>query len=135
MNFAKFPVFVFTVIVLSAMYSCTKESGPGGNATIYGQVWVINYNAELTHKLGEYWGQQEDVYIMYGNDTIPSDDTKTGYNGTYWFRFLQAGEYTVYVMSEDTTFTYPSGKFPIKTTVTINDNGETVQAPTLTIVK
>lgn len=122
----------FIAIVFTA---CTKDEGPGGNATIYGQVWVINYNMELTNKLGEHWGQEEDVYLMYGNDTIPSDDTKTGYNGTYWFRFLQAGEYTLYAMSEDTSFVYASGKYPVKASVSISENGETVEAPMLTIVK
>ena len=131
-----FRVPFFLVFVTLIMFiSCSKTEGPGGSSTIYGQVWAINYNYELTNKLGEHWAQEEDVYIMYGNDTIPSDDVKTGYNGTYWFQFLQEGEYTIYVMSEDTTFTHSSGKYPVKTTVTISENGETIEAPLLTIVK
>ncbi|MBI9067102.1 MAG: hypothetical protein JEZ09_07405 [Salinivirgaceae bacterium] len=118
-----------------ANMSCSKNEGPGGNSTIVGKIWVKNYNAELTNLLGEFWAEEEDVYIMYGNDTIPSDDVKTGYNGAYWFKYLQEGEYTIYAMSKDTTLMSPSGKFPVKTKVSISDNGETVEVPTITIVR
>lgn len=127
--------YLLAMVSLSFVSSCNKNEGPGGNATIYGKVWVLDYNQEYTRKLGEYWAQEEDVYLMYGNDTIPSDDTKTGYNGSYWFKYLQEGEYTLFVYSEDTTLQTPSGKFPIKIPITITENDETVEAPTITIVK
>jgi hypothetical protein len=115
--------------------SCEKTEGTGGTSSIIGRVWVRNYNADFSQINAEYWAEEEDVYIIYGNDTIHSDDTKTSYNGSYRFDYLQKGEYTLFAYSDDSTFTSPSGRVPVKITVTVKDNGEEYLAPMMTILE
>lgn len=117
------------------MVSCEKPEGTGGTASIVGQVWVENYNADFSRLNAEYWAEEEDVYIIYGNDTIQSDDTKTSYNGSYRFQYLQPGTYTLFAYSDDSTFQSPSGRFPVKVTVEISEPGEEYLAPLIKILK
>jgi hypothetical protein len=121
-------LFVFS------LSSCDINEGPGGTSTITGKVWVLDYNAEFTYLYSEYWAEDEDVFIIYGNDTIFSDDTKTGYDGSYRFQYLQEGNYTIYCMSKDTTGISSSGNIVKKASVLISDNGDEIVVPTITIV-
>lgn len=122
--------FIFVGIV-----ACDKVEGPGGYSTVYGRVKVLDYNSELTNFLGTYYAFDEDVYLMYGNDSIPSDDVKTSYNGYYRFEYLQPGSYTVYVISEDTTGLSESGHFPVMKEILIPENGDEIEVPEIVIVK
>jgi len=121
-------LFVFGII------SCKKEEGFGGTATISGKVWVQDYNAELTNIKEEFWAQEEDVYLIYGNDTIYSDKTSTNYDGSYWFQYLREGDYTVFVYSDSLSLT-TSVRIPIKMKVSIGKSESDVVVPTITIVK
>lgn len=47
---------------------------------------------------GYYPGQR--VFISYGNSTTADDDTRSGWDGTYKFEWLQKGDYTVWTISE-----------------------------------
>lgn len=120
-------------VMLIALFSCEKQEGEGGTSTIMGQVYVKNYNADFTIKLGEYYAPDVDVFIIYGNDSIYSDDFKTGLNGWYRFDYLNQGKYTIYTFSPDSTRRDPSNMIPVKTTVTITENNSTVIAEKLVI--
>lgn len=126
------------VILITLLFSsCEKSEGPGGTSTIAGKIWVENYYQTSEILLGEYWAEEEDVYLIYGNDTIYSDDTKTNYDGTYRFQYLNNGTYTIFAYSDDTAKTSlsPSGRIPIMQTVTIKNQGSTVIVPDITIRK
>lgn len=127
-------LLLFAFIVMSAV-SCDKAEGPGGYSSISGRVKVLDYNIEHTNLLGTYYAYDEDVYLIYGDDSIPSDDMKTSYNGYYRFEYLQAGNYTVYVMSEDTTGVSESGHFAVMKEILIPENGDEVEVPEIVIVK
>ena len=115
--------------------SCLKEEGLGGNAVIEGKVYVLDYNAELTQKLGEFYGSNIDVYIIYGNDSIYSDDFKTSYDGSYRFDHLRPGDYSVFAYSEDTTGVSEDHVFPVFKNVTITDKDQVVDLDDIIIVK
>lgn len=126
--------FALAAIALIAA-SCTKEEGIGGNATIEGKVFVLDYNAELTNKLGEFYGADIDVFIIYGDDIIYSDDFKTNYDGSYRFQHLRPGTYKVFAYSEDTTGVSEDKIFPVFKEIEISDKSETITVEDIVIVK
>jgi hypothetical protein len=129
----KINILLSVVAFLLIMSSCEKEEGRGGTAKIVGNVWVKDYNADFTRLLNTYWAQDEDVFLMYGNDSIHSDKTETAYNGAFMFEYLQAGDYRVFVYSKDSTLTSSSGIVPIIIPITISDKDDDVVVPTINI--
>lgn len=131
-NLLRFIVVFLLAIPLSA---CEKEEGEGGTSTIVGRVLVKNYNSDYTIKLGEYYAQGIDVYIVYGSDSIYADDFETGLDGWYRFEFLNKGTYTIFTMSDDPERQSPSGEIPVSQTITIRDNHSTVVVDDLVVYK
>ena len=123
-------LFLFFAFVL---FSCEKEEGPGGTSTIEGRVYLIDYNDEWTFKRGEYYAPGIDVYLIYGDDNIYSDDFKTGIDGWYRFEFLRPGDYKVYAFSRDSLKQSSSGIVPVLKTVHISGNNETVNVDDIVI--
>ncbi|PLW92546.1 MAG: hypothetical protein C0592_10270 [Marinilabiliales bacterium] len=124
------------VLLLALMASaCTKVEGPGGNATITGKVYVLDYNMELTNKLDEYYGADIDVYLIYGDDLIYSEDFTTNYDGSYRFQNLRPGTYKVFAYSEDTTAGTEDYLFPVFQTVEIKKNNDEITVEDIIIVK
>lgn len=124
---------IILMVFVSAFISCEKEEGPGGTSKIIGNIWVRDYNSDFSRLNGEYWAQEQDVYLIYGNDSIHSDKTETAYNGSFMFEYLQKGDYKVFVYSKDSTLTAASEFIPIITQVSVSKKGETVVIPTITI--
>jgi len=85
--------------VLLSFLSCNKEPGPGGQASIQGKIKVDNYNALCVY-VDSYYGPDEEVYIIYGDEPASGDRVRTAPDGTYMFRFLRPGKYKVYCYSE-----------------------------------
>lgn len=121
------------ILAITVLTGCTKEEGEGGTSSITGKVYVLDYNFEYTTLLGEYYAQEEDVYIVYGDDEVYSDRFDTHHDGTYRFQYLRQGTYTVYAYSEDTTGGLPL--IPIEKTVEITGNNQVVEAEDIVIVK
>jgi hypothetical protein len=129
----KIILLLFAICLITV--SCTKEEGLGGKATIEGKVYVLDYNQELTNKLGEFYGADIDVFIIYGDDVIYSDDFKTNYDGSYRFTHLRPGKYSVFAYSEDTTGISETNIFPVFKDLEITDKSETVTVDDIIIVK
>ena len=118
---------VFFILVLF-ISSCEKEEGTGGTSEIKGKVYAFDYNAELTVLNSEYYAPEEDVYIIYGDDKIYSDDFKTHFDGSYHFQYLREGKYTIFAYSKDLSRTSPSGIITVKVEVEITGKNQTVIA-------
>ncbi len=89
--------------LLLGLMSCIKLEGlegEGGTSTIMGKVYAFNYNYELTQLRWEGYVPEEDVYIVYGTDTIYGDRFRTNYDGSYRFKYLQPGTYTIFAYSK-----------------------------------
>lgn len=125
-------IILLTILNLS---SCDKYEGPGGNATITGKVYVLDYNQELTTKLGEYYSGDIDVFLIYGDDIIYSEDFKTNYDGSYRFQNLRPGNYRVFAYSEDTTSGSENYLFPVFQNIEITKNNEEISVEDIVIVK
>jgi len=133
-----FPIFALTATLLLAsgvMVSCTKEAGLGGFATVEGRVYVNDYFDGTNTFKANYYGADERVHIMYGDDRVPSNDMRTGPDGNYRFVKLVEGKYTVYCYSEcapnDTAC--KSGVKAIEYAFEITDRKQAVVLPDITV--
>ncbi len=122
-----------SLLVLLAFTSCEKEAGEGGNATIYGKVWVRDWNANFTSLVGEYFGTDEDVYIIYGTDKTYGNRVRTGPDGLYEFKYLRPGKYKIYAYAKDSANATNNQLLPIYKEVVISDSDTEVDAGTITV--
>jgi hypothetical protein len=127
-------VVLSLVVFITLSFSCKKEAGEGGNSSIYGKVYVKDYNSTFTILQDEYYGQDVDVYIIYGDEKSYGDHTSTNYDGTFEFKYLRPGTYHVYAYSKDSTL-QTSASIPIIKDVEISDKGEEVESPEIIIFK
>lgn len=70
-------------------------------ASVTGKVYVQDYNGNCTQLRDEFYGIDEDVFIIAGDDPSYFDKVKTGPDGTFWFPYLRKGKYKVYALSEN----------------------------------
>lgn len=120
----------FLILFLS---SCAKYEGEGGSATIKGVIKEQKYNT-LGNVIAEYPIADQNVYIIYGNNsTFYDDDIKTSYDGSFEFRYLKKGSYKIFVYEDCATC--PSGKKEVIVPVEISKNNEVVTLDTINIKK
>jgi hypothetical protein len=126
-----------TGFTLTAMFlllaACSKDPGQGGSSSIYGKVWVRDYNTTYTMLMDEYYGQEIDVYIIYGEDKSYSDRTRTSYDGSFEFKYLRKGTYHIYAYSKDSTL-QTLALIPVIKDVEITKNRQEVEAQQITIL-
>jgi hypothetical protein len=117
----------FSILLLAlALFGCQKTEGPGGQAMVHGKIYAKEYNASFTQLVDEYYASEKDVYIMYGDHEVYDDDMKTNFDGTFEFKYLTKGKYTIFVYSKDSTFSVPGGSEPIFMEFEITDKKEIV---------
>lgn len=136
----KWRYFLYSLFALYLVFltACEKEPGEGGTATIMGKIKIQDVNDST----GEFQGDPYDapdynVYIIYGEGTIPDDDTKTSFDGSYQFNYLYKGPYIIFAYSEcdDTFSNCPSGQEPKMDTIEITQKGETYEIPTIIVIE
>ncbi len=125
------PVLLLLPILLIA---CAKEPGVGGAFNIVGKVYAYDYNAEMTNLRTQYYAPDEDVFIIYGDDTIFSDRTRTNFDGTYRFQYLRPGTYTIFAYSKNLETRLPP-LYAVKKTVSILSDQDIVTIEDIEIVK
>lgn len=92
-------LLLFLSAAVFIFVSCKKEEGKGGQATITGKVYAYDTdNNDIPKDSGYYAGVR--VYISYGDNAGSDDDTRTSYDGTYTFNWLQKGKYKLWVISK-----------------------------------
>ncbi len=112
---------VITVCLIVIFASCRKQEGTGGTSSISGNIIA---DVIFDNKNGDTLGTNQklanaNVYICYGTDSIPADNIKTNYDGSFRFDYLQKGTYTLYVLSDNIvpSTPYPSTNFQLYTIV------------------
>ena len=102
-----------------------------GQATITGKVFVKKTkNGKV---VAEYYGMDERVYLVFGDEINYQDQVKTNYNGEFQFKGLNIGTYTLYCYSKDIDNQSPSGEVVVKMTVTIKKATDKKVIPDLEI--
>lgn len=114
--------------------SCTKEPGPGGNSAIYGKVLVKDYNTGFTLLNEQYYGQDVDVFLIYGDDRSYSEHVRTSYDGSFEFKYLRTGDYHVYCYSEDSSM-QTQALIPVIRDVTISKKNQDVEVEEIVVFK
>lgn len=122
---------VFSSLLLT---SCLKDEGEGGASTIVGRIYAYDYDAEMMNLRAQYYAPDEDVYIIYGQDSIFSDRTRTNHDGYYRFEYLRPGTYKVFAYSKNLQTKLPP-EIPIIKTVQIVADGQVVIAEEMEIIK
>lgn len=96
-------VFIPFVLITLILSSCKKYEGEGGRGTINGKISImeiLHINSSPSDTI-YYDGADEDVFIIYGDGkTTPDDKIACGYDGSFTFKYLQPGTYTIYAYSE-----------------------------------
>jgi len=127
---------IFITICLFALFnSCSQPEGIGGSSTIKGKIWINYYNDDFSKLLSSepLPAKDEDVYLVFGNDSVVGDDTKTSYTGDFEFEYLWPGKYKLYYYADDTTGK-SSKKVEMVQEITLGKN-ETVELNNLIIKK
>ncbi|MCD6018169.1 MAG: hypothetical protein K0S53_1290 [Bacteroidetes bacterium] len=94
---------IFSLLFCIVFFSCKKEPGEGGFASIEGKVYVKNYDPYFSILFSEHYLPGETVYIIYGDGTEIGNTVKTSYDGSFKFKYLRKGKYKVFVIGEDST--------------------------------
>ena len=127
-------MFHVTVLLL-LIVSCAKEPGEGGTSTIKGKVYAKKYDGSLSVLREEFYVPDERVFIIYGNDSVYSDDFRTNYDGSYEFKYLRKGKYKIYSLSKDLNNKTSVHEKPVFVEVEITQNKQTVEAADIIIIK
>ena len=111
--------------ILFISLSCTKEEGIGGQSALIGKVVRVEYITSETNKDSmiikrEVPASDQEVYIIYGNNTTIGDKITTSNDGSFKFEYLQAGKYKIVTYSEDTA-NVNTLKMSIVKEITISD--------------
>lgn len=131
----KFTVFIFLGFLLP-LASCRKEEGVGGRATIKGKLLAGNFHDSNVGVSECDFSADERVYIIYGeDDKFPDEDIRTGFDGSFEFRFLRKGKYKIYAYSLDTSLKSSQSMIPLIKEVEIKDTKETVEISDFIIYK
>jgi hypothetical protein len=96
--------FILLIALLTLGFtSCKKYEGEGGRSQIKGKLTVnekLYINGTLS-QIVSYSGATEDVYIVYGSqDSIFDDKIECNYDGTFSFKYLFPGTYTVFAYNK-----------------------------------
>ncbi|OFX71742.1 MAG: hypothetical protein A2X12_08990 [Bacteroidetes bacterium GWE2_29_8] len=127
-------IFLLIITSIIVLGSCKKEAGTGGSSSIYGKVYVRDYNSTYTVFEEEYAGQDMDVYIIYEDDKTFSERIRTNYDGAYEFKYLRKGNYHIYAYSEDSTL-LTNAMIPIIKDVEVTKRKQVVEVPDIIIFK
>ncbi len=122
--------FLIAIFIFSA---CEKDPGPGGKASIQGKVWIEEYNGNCSDLRATYYGVDEEVYIIAGDEPSYFERVRTGPDGTYWFPYLQEGRYTVYAISNACDLTDANETRRLE--VEISDRKAKIVLPDIVVVR
>ena len=115
------------------LLACNKEAGEGGSSSITGKIYRVETNV-LGDTLEQYYAADYDVYIMYGqDDSIYDDKFATSLDGSYQFRNLLPGSYTVFAYTRCDLC--PSGETAVTRDVEITEKGTSVNLEDIVVFK
>lgn len=122
----------FTILLFFtfAFLSCQKTEGYGGKASIQGKVYGYDYNSNGNLVSEGYLGDVR-VYIAKHGTTQYFDDTRTSYDGSFLFQYLQEGKYDLWAFGDCDNCSWDQTYHLI--TVEITSKKEVVVAPDIEI--
>lgn len=110
------------LLIIGMLSSCNNDEGLGGRSAIEGRIFkIIHSDDNFVLRTDTVPAAEADIYLVFGNDGFYGEDTKTGFDGVYRFRYLNSGTYTLYAYNK-----YPSGeKESVSTSVQVKRSSTT----------
>jgi len=96
---------LFLLIFVLLPFSCQKDEGLGGTASIAGTITEQFYNDDYSLLIYEKPAVDEEVFIVYGSSEELGNRVRTNNLGQFRFKYLYPGNYQVYFISGDSTST------------------------------
>lgn len=121
-----------TLLMILGLSACKKEAGDGGLATIEGNLYENLYDPSGVF-IEKIPAGNENIYLIYGDNTTYDDRTDSDADGKYQFKELQKGEYRVFAFSDCNTC--PSGLVEVEVDVEISDKKGATTALDISVTK
>ncbi|MBN1953096.1 MAG: hypothetical protein JW801_17965 [Bacteroidales bacterium] len=128
-------IFTLAIIALFALGACESGAGEGGTSTIRGKVIIREWDGDFQQLRGTYPAAKEDVYIIYGDEYVYGDRFEASMDGTYEFKYLKKGSYTIFAYSKDSIPPFTAEKVPVSQVVEITGDNQVVEVPDIIILK
>ena len=125
--------WLVAILCVVLCISCEKEPGEGGRASISGKIYVEEYNGDCSQLRDEYYGINERVFIIAGDDPSYFEDVRTGPDGTFWFQYLRKGKYQVYALSDNCDV--PGETEPIILEVEIKERKQDLETQDIVVIR
>ena len=103
----------FLIILMVSLSACKKEEGFGGKVTVKGKIIEKIYDKDFLALHRTRPCADEDVFLIFGDNEVFDDDTKTSASGDFEFKYLLPGNYKIYFYSLDSTNYYPGNKIAV----------------------
>jgi hypothetical protein len=84
-------------VIADTLFVKNKRDIDDGSATIKGRIYVYNFKSDGVTLSSEYWGQDIEVYLIYGEGSAYHIRVRTSYDGTFEFPNLIKGKYKIFV--------------------------------------
>lgn len=126
--------FIFIFILFICFTSCVKVEGIGGTSTIKGKIIMQEFD-NSNQPIKSYEAPDENVFIIFGENEIYDDDTKTHYDGTYVFSSLRKGSYKIFAYSDCDADSCSAPSLPVIIDVEITENNQIRNVEEITINK
>ena len=97
-----------------------------------GKIYIEDYNGSGVLQ-AEYYAPEERVYLIFGDEGFYGMDTRTSFDGTYEFKYLKKGSYTVFAYSDCDTCA--SGVIAASKQIEIADNNSTLEVADIILRK
>jgi hypothetical protein len=124
--------FLLLLSSIALLPSCEKSEGQGGTSTITGKVYVKEYT-QSGNLLAEYYAPEERVYIIYGTGNTFNDDTRTSFDGSFQFQYLNKGSYRIFAYSDCDTCN--SGTQAVIKDIEITSNNSVEETGDIIVIK
>lgn len=129
------PHHLYALLILTiSFFSCSKESGFGGNSAIVGKIQIKHYNQDFSMDISTEPLLDEYVYLIFDDQPGYGTRVKTAYDGSFEINNLTVGKYQLYVYSKDSTPSSVNGIVAITKDIEITKKKEIVDAGTLTTI-
>lgn len=126
---------VIAFFIIALIWSCKKTPGEGGMAGIKGKLYSMNVYNRSDSVRSDDGENDTDVYIEYGDNSIPADRVRTSPDGSFEFKYLRKGKYRIYAYSLDTSAVNPSAEVAFYKDVEIKEKKESVEVKDFVVYK